>query len=182
MQHEITRLSEMATGFLDLARIESGRSPYHIEHVDMAAIARECAQIMQGKAKEKEQRLESFVADCPLTLKGDSGKLKQVVLNLLSNAIKYTPKSGHLQMRTEGCDGEVVISIRDNGVGIPQESLPLVFEKFYRVPTSEQTAQGSGLGLFICKRIVEAHLGKIEVESKVGEGTCFTVHLPRLAI
>jgi two-component system phosphate regulon sensor histidine kinase PhoR len=137
---------------------------------------------MQGKAKEKEQRIESFVADCSLTLKGDSGKLKQVLLNLLSNAIKYTPKSGHLQMRTDGCDGEVVISIRDNGVGIPQESLPLVFEKFYRVPTSEQIAQGSGLGLFICKRIVEAHLGKIEVESKVGEGTCFTVHLPRLAI
>ena len=182
MQREIHRLSEMATSFLDLAHIESGRSPLHVDQVDLAKVTEECIRVVQGKTLEKGLNLQWMIASSPLMVKGDSDKLKQVVLNLLSNAIKYTPSGGDITMTAEGTNGEIQIQVSDTGIGIPQESVPLVFEKFYRVPNSEQSAQGSGLGLSICKRIVEAHQGIIEVQSKVGEGTVFIVRFPRMML
>jgi signal transduction histidine kinase len=178
MQREINRLSEMATSFLDVARIESGRSPYRIGQVDLGPIIEECTRVVQGKALEKDLHMEWSILDQPLSITGDSDKLKQVVMNLLSNAIKYTPNGGDVNLTARRVDGEIVIRVKDSGVGIPQESMPLVFEKFYRVPHSEKFAQGSGLGLFICKRIIQAHEGRIEVQSTVGKGTEFIVHLP----
>jgi len=108
----------------------------------------------------------------------DSDKLKQVVLNLLSNAFKYTPKGGKIALVGECVKDEVIVRVRDTGAGIPQESLPFIFEKFYRVPGMEQPVQGTGLGLFICRRIVQAHQGRIEARSQVGKGSEFIVYLP----
>jgi signal transduction histidine kinase len=182
MQREIHRLSEMATSFLDLARIESGRSPLHIDQVDLAKVAEECIHVVEGKTQEKGLNLRWEIASLPLMVRGDSDKLKQVVLNLLSNAIKYTPSGGNITLEAQAANGEITIQVSDTGVGIPPESVPLVFEKFYRVPNTEQSAQGSGLGLSICKRIVEAHYGRIEVHSKVGEGTEFIARFPRMML
>ena len=178
MQQEITRLSEMATGYLDVARIESGRSPYHVRLVDLVEVVQECVQVMEGKVQERELTLHWTPTQGPLTVRGDQDKLKQVVLNLLNNAIKYTLPGGAVQVKAEYRQGEALILVIDSGVGIPPESLPLLFEKFYRVPDSELTAQGSGLGLFLCKRIITAHQGTIEVDSQVGEGSTFTIRLP----
>ena len=180
IQSEISRLLEMSTTYLDLARLESGRAQYHVTQVDIGALLEECARVINGKVVEKGINLQLRLPNEMSATNGDSDKLKQVILNLLSNAIKYTPSGGEITLAGERLDGEIVIQVRDNGMGIPQESLPFIFEKFYRVPGIEQPVQGTGLGLFICKRIIHDHQGKIEVHSKVGVGTEFILHLPLL--
>ncbi len=179
VQNESRRLSELATSFLDLARLESGRVQYHAERISLPALLQECQTIMRASAAEKHQTLQvETAADLP-ALTADHGKLKQVLINLLSNAIKYTPEGGHITLRAEGDAQEIRISVQDTGRGIPPEALENLFQKFYRVPGSEHMAQGTGLGLSIVKKIVEGHGGHIRVESEVGKGTTFTVHLPR---
>jgi two-component system heavy metal sensor histidine kinase CusS len=97
---------------------------------------------------------------------------------LLSNANKYTPQGGSILLSADSTEDEAFIRVRDNGQGIPAENLPHIFDKFYRVPGTERSAQGTGLGLSICKRIITAHGGRIEVQSQVGQGTTFVIVLP----
>jgi signal transduction histidine kinase len=108
----------------------------------------------------------------------DRDKIKQVLLNLLSNAIKYSPNQATILLAAGAEEDEVSLRVQDHGPGIPAEDLAHIFEKFYRVPGLERAAMGTGLGLSICKRIVESHGGRINVESQVGQGTTFIVHLP----
>lgn len=178
LQTEITRLLDMSTAYLDFARLESGRAQYHFKMIDIGALLEECARVIRGKVVEKEINFQLSLLDGSATIHGDNDKLKQVILNLLSNAIKYTPSGGVIKLTGEILDEEIVIHVSDNGIGIPQDSLPFIFEKFYRVPGVEQPIQGTGLGLFICKRIVHDHLGTIEVHSNFGDGTEFILHLP----
>lgn len=177
---ETTRLAELTSAFLDLARLESGRGRFRIESVELKQLLEECAEVMRGKAAEKEQELNVRIDPNIPTLNADRGKLKQVVINLLSNAIKYTPPHGQITLKGIGKPGEATLHVIDTGSGIPAADLPHIFEKFYRVPGSNQAARGVGLGLSICRRIVEAHGGKIEVSSQLGSGTHFTVRLPLL--
>jgi signal transduction histidine kinase len=111
----------------------------------------------------------------------DENKFLKLLLNLISNAIKYGKKNGWVHLSAEGSDGETKIIVADNGIGIPEEEAPFVFERFYRVDKvrTREKIGGSGLGLAICKSIVEAHGGYIDVQSKLGEGSQFTVHLPK---
>lgn len=178
MQREINRLTEMSTAFLDLARLESGRSHFHVEQVDIENLLSDCAQVMGSKTEEKQIVLQVRLSlDLPI-ITGDRDKIKQVILNLLSNAIKFTPQDGKIILAARSEGDRVVIQVIDNGVGIPASSLPHIFEKFYRVPETAHSAPGTGLGLSICKRIIEAHKGNIEVQSEDGAGTTFTIHLP----
>ena len=101
-----------------------------------------------------------------------------MLLNLLNNAIKYNVNGGEIIVHASSTADEVIMAVSDNGLGIPDESIPHMFEKFYRVPGVERSVQGTGLGLYICKRIVDAHQGSIEVDSKIGGRTTFTLHLP----
>ncbi|GAB4523261.1 MAG: hypothetical protein Fur0018_05880 [Anaerolineales bacterium] len=179
IQGESQRLSELATSFLDLARLESGRAQYRAENVNLGSLLNECQVIMRNKALEKQQTLRVEIMSTLPEITADNSKLKQVLINLLSNAIKYTPQGGHITLKAESTPQEVRISVRDTGRGIPPEGLENLFQKFYRVPGSEQMAQGTGLGLSIVKKIVEGHGGRVSVESEVGKGTTFTVHLPR---
>jgi signal transduction histidine kinase len=178
IQDEINRLSDMATSFLDLARLETGRTRYHIGNVDVRYVLEDCSRVVEGKMLEKELQLQVRIPQEPMPILGDSDKLKQLFLNLLSNAYKYTPKGGQIILAGERANDEVIVRVIDTGVGIPQDSLPFIFEKFYRVPGIEQPIQGTGLGLFICKRIVKAHQGRIEAHSQVGKGSEFIVYLP----
>lgn len=179
INQEIERLSDLTTAFLDLARLESGRSQFHTEKVHFREVIREAVQVMHSKVDEKKQVLEVEVASDLPQVTADRDKLKQLLLNLLSNAIKYTPEGGQINLSAKQTASEVAITVRDTGMGIPSDSLPLIFQKFYRVPGAPQSISGTGLGLSICKRIAEAHRGHIDVHSRVGEGTTFTVHLPR---
>jgi two-component system, OmpR family, phosphate regulon sensor histidine kinase PhoR len=103
------------------------------------------------------------------------------LLNLLSNAIKYNRPNGSVIVTANFSESEESITIQDTGLGIPEESIPHLFEKFYRVREHESKATGTGLGLSICKQIIQGHNGRIEVKSKMGVGTSFTIHLPRVS-
>jgi signal transduction histidine kinase len=112
-------------------------------------------------------------------MEADRDKIKQILLNLTSNAIKYNRPNGSVIMTGSFTDTELTITIQDTGLGIPEDSIPHLFEKFFRVREHEGKASGTGLGLSICKQIVQGHNGRIEVKSKMGVGTSFSVHLPR---
>ena len=175
---ESTRLNEMATSFLDLARLESGRVQYHLSRFNLVTLLEECTQLMQVKADENKVRIITEVPQDLPEFEADREKIKQVLINLVSNAIKYNTDKGWVRIRMSLAGDEVIIQVQDGGIGIPQESLPFLFKKFYRVKSSEAKAIGTGLGLSICRKIIQGHGGKIDVESVNGVGTSFFVHLP----
>jgi signal transduction histidine kinase len=109
---------------------------------------------------------------------GDEARLKQVLSNLASNGVKYNRENGRLGFTIERVNGSVSIQVQDTGIGIPEDSLDKLFQRFYRVPGTENIVRGTGLGLNITKSLVEAHGGRIVVDSTVGVGTTFTVVLP----
>lgn len=179
IHNETMRLNALASSFLDLARLESGRVQFRKTAFSLADLMYECKDIMVSKALEDniQMRVES-PEGLPL-LEADRDKIKQVLLNLLSNAIKYNRPNGTVMLRSEAKEGELAIYIQDTGIGIPDEALPHLFQKFYRVREHESRTSGTGLGLSICKQIVHGHGGRVEVKSKIGVGTIFMIFLPK---
>lgn len=114
-----------------------------------------------------------------ITVRGDATRLKQLVLNLGDNAVKYTPAGGEVNIRLDVTDGNAVLRVTDTGMGIAEQHLPRLFDRLFRTESAGQRAEGMGLGLAIVKRIIEAHHGTVEVQSRVGAGSTFTVALPR---
>jgi signal transduction histidine kinase len=179
IHNETLRLNSLASSFLDLARLESGRVQFRKTRFSAADLIYECRDVMMSKAQETNIQIRVDVPpDMPL-MEADRDKIKQILLNLTSNAIKYNRPNGSVIITGSFNDAELTITIQDTGLGIPEDSLPHLFEKFYRVREHEGKASGTGLGLSICKQIVQGHNGRIEVKSKMGVGTFFSVHLPR---
>jgi len=179
IHNETMRLNALASSFLDLARLESGRVQYRKTVFSLADLMYECKDIMATKAVEDNIHLRVESPESLPLVDADRDKIKQVFLNLLSNAIKYNRPNGSVLIRAEVLDNEVMVVIQDTGIGIPDEALPHLFQKFYRVREHETRASGTGLGLSICKQIVQGHGGRIEVKSKMGVGTVFMIYLPR---
>src|SRR6185503_7286635 len=176
---ETLRLNSLASSFLDLARLESGRVQFRKTRFSAADLIYECRDVMMSKAQEMSIQIRVDVpSDMPL-MEADRDKIKQILLNLTSNAIKYNRPNGSVIMTGSFTDKDLTITIQDTGLGIPEDSIPHLFEKFFRVREHEGKASGTGLGLSICKQIVQGHNGRIEVKSKMGVGTSFSVHLPR---
>jgi signal transduction histidine kinase len=175
---ETQRLNEMSSAFLDLARLESGRAIFNLEFFDIPPLLKESLDIMQSRAQESQVKL--MIGPHPILppIQADRVKLKQVLLNLLSNAIKYNRPGGSVNLIATVTDQEIAIAVSDTGVGISPESMPHLFEKFYRVKCDESTISGTGLGLSICQRIILSHHGRIEVTSEPDKGSTFTVYLP----
>jgi signal transduction histidine kinase len=178
IHNETTRLTEMTSAFLDLARLESGRAQFEVQTFSLGPLLQECASMMRGKALESDVRLHLEIPKDTPPLKADRDKIKQVLLNLLSNAIKYNRPGGEISVQVETRPDRLILSVRDTGLGIHPEDIEHLFEKFYRVRSTEQIAPGTGLGLAICKRIIEAHGGEIIVSSEVGVGTTVRFTLP----
>lgn len=178
IQTETTRLSSLATSFLDIARLESGRTQFQLQQIDLVSLLNDCASLMQTQAQELGLDLQVILPPEIPAIQGDPDKIKQAILNLVSNAIKYNRPYGNITMAAKNGKEHVIISVKDSGIGIPEEHMARLFTKFYRVPGSEQHAQGTGLGLSIVKRIIEGHGGEINVESVAGEGTTFRISLP----
>ena len=179
IHNETLRLNSLASSFLDLARLESGRVQFRKTKFSAADLLYECRDVMMTKAQETSIQIRVDVPnDMPL-MEADRDKVKQVLLNLLSNAIKYNRPNGSIIVTGNYTDTELSMMIQDTGMGIPDESIPHLFEKFFRVKEHEGKAAGTGLGLSICKQIIQGHNGRIEVKSKMSVGTSFTVFLPR---
>jgi two-component system phosphate regulon sensor histidine kinase PhoR len=148
-----------------------------VEDIDIMSVLEECIQLLQPLEEQDGVKVNLHDPGGRPVVKGDRSKIKQVVLNLLTNAIKYNVSQGEVDIDISIEPQGLVLQIKDTGVGIPAESIPHLFERFYRVPGTEQKTSGIGLGLSITKRIVEDHGGHIEVKSQIGVGTTITVHL-----
>jgi signal transduction histidine kinase len=179
IHNETLRLNALASSFLDLARLESGRVQYRKTSFNISDLILECKDVMSGRAEEEKIQVKIEPTSGLAEVEADRDKIKQVVLNLVSNAIKYNRPNGSVIIRSEGRDKETLVSIQDTGMGIPEEAIPHLFEKFYRVREHEARASGTGLGLSICKQIISDHGGRIEVKSKMGTGTNFSIFIPR---
>ncbi len=179
IEHEARYLNELTTTFLDLAKLESGRAQFKREAFDLKKLAQEVVNLFAMKAAERNITITVDIPDDFPPLLADRGKIKQVLINLVSNAVKYNNEGGQIRVAAYQEDDNIAITVSDTGPGIPPEHQSHLFQKFYRVPGSEKKATGSGLGLHICKRIVEAHGGSIRVHSKVGHGTTFIITLPQ---
>ena len=176
---ETLRLNSMASSFLDLARLESGRVQFRKTSFNIADLLFECKDVMNSKAEDDGVQIRIEASEGLPPCEADRDKIKQVVLNLLSNAIKYNRPHGSVIISAAAAEANICITVQDTGLGIPDEAMPHLFEKFYRVHEAEGTASGTGLGLSICKQIVQGHGGRVEVKSKLGVGTAFSVILPR---
>jgi signal transduction histidine kinase len=144
----------------------------------LSELAKTTAEQMSLLAEDKGISISCDVSQ-PMPVKGNHVRLKQVVVNLLDNAIKYTPEQGAIQLRVLAANGHAVLEVEDNGIGIPPDALPHIFERFYRVdPARSADSESAGLGLSIVKSICTAHGAEVEAQSVVGSGSCFRVKLP----
>lgn len=171
---EITRISKMVGDLEKLTKYESESLRLEREIFDLSELTDRLVQNFQGQFQSKSLQLV-FGGEISM-IDADRDKISQVVINLLSNALKYTPEGGRVEVQVDNSNGKAKLIVKDNGIGIPKEDLPYIFERFYRADKSRtRMTGGAGIGLTICKAIVDAHGGTIEVESSNENGTKFIV-------
>ena len=173
IDEEADRLSLLIENVLESARLQSKTLPLRFQPLRLDAVLRDV--IMRLSTRNKNLNISMDLKAAP-PIHGDGVRLSQVFENLFTNAIKYAP-GAPITILLDQVGADIIISFMDHGPGIPAESLPLIFERFYRV-RSERTVTGTGLGLYICKQIINAHRGKIWAESTLGQGTTFFIELP----
>jgi len=173
IDEEADRLSLLIENVLESARLQSKTLPLRFQPLRLDAVLRDV--IMRLSTRNKNLNISMDLKAAP-PIHGDGVRLSQVFENLFTNAIKYAP-GAPITILLNQVGADIIISFMDHGPGIPAESLPLIFERFYRV-RSERTVTGTGLGLYICKQIINAHRGKIWAESTPGQGTTFFIELP----
>lgn len=177
ISEEIERLSALVGELEKLQSIEN--NVLEKTEIDLAEVARSTAETF-GTEALKNQGYTITVEGESAILCADEGKIRQVIINLLSNAVKYSPDGGRIEVAVRDRGEEVLLSVKDNGIGISEKDKPLIFERFYRTDKSRNRKTGGvGIGLTIVSAIVKAHGGKIEVESSEGQGSTFTVTLPK---
>jgi len=176
---ESDRLRELIDNLLDSSRLESGRLGMTCVPTRIATLIRDASERTKSAHPEMDLRLE--IEENLPSADVDATRISQVLDNLLSNAHKYAPDST-VTIVVKNLDDNIRIEVKDFGPGIPTEHIPHLFERFYRVPGETSTIRGTGLGLYICRKIVEAHSGKIGVHSKLDEGSTFYFSLPAIAI
>ncbi len=175
---ETVRISKLVYALESLARIESDTLQLNKEQLSVHLLIRKVIAGFEGELTRKAIKLEVLGSETEVT--ADRDRLQQVLVNLLSNAIKYTETEGYIRIEVSETQNSVSISVKDNGIGIPEEDMPYIFERFYRADKSRNRATGgSGIGLTIVKAIVEAHGGRVLAESRLQEGSSFTVVLPK---
>lgn len=176
---EAERLSRLIDELLNLSKIEDDKFEPNLEPFDINDLIKRTVTIIQSRAAEKNLTVElDLPPDLPL-VQGDPDMIKQVLLNLIDNAINYTQAGGTVRIITAVEQDEIKVDVQDNGLGIPPENISRIFERFYRVDKARsRELGGTGLGLSIVKHIVDAHKGKVQVESKVGKGSTFSFLLP----
>src|SRR5438067_2415521 len=180
-QHHVRRLVALVSDLVDVTRMQSGKLTLDPAPLEVGALAAQAVETARGLAQEPTHPLTLDAPAEPLWVRGDAGRLEQVLLNLLTNALKYTPPTTRIAVRLRRLGGEVALAVQDDGPGIAADQVPHLFARFYQVARPEGAPRsGLGLGLFICHELVTAHGGRLEVQSTEGVGTTFTVWLPLL--
>ncbi|MGH7220980.1 MAG: GAF domain-containing sensor histidine kinase, partial [Nitrospiraceae bacterium] len=173
-QHLLSLINDI----LDLSKIEAGRMELELTDFDLPTAIDNALMLVRERAGRRAIALQINVDERLGQIQADERKIRQVVLNLLSNAIKFTPEGGRIEVGAVSRDRFVEVSVSDTGVGIAPEDQEAVFEEFRQVGTAEKKAEGTGLGLTLCRKFVELHGGKIWVKSQVGMGSTFTFTIP----
>lgn len=171
-------LSRLINNLLDISRIESGRVEMQKKEIPLNSVFKNVMEIIKPQAEDKNIEVKKQFHPEDIKINADPNYLERIFVNLLGNAVKFTPEEGKVEVTSSYKNTSVKIAVSDNGPGIPEEDQSNIFEEFYRAENKNQVQKGSGLGLSLVKRIVDAHNGKIWLDSKVGEGTTFTFTLP----
>ncbi|MEA2007859.1 MAG: HAMP domain-containing sensor histidine kinase [Chloroflexota bacterium] len=176
---ESSRMYRLVVDLLDLARLDAGTADLNRESLNVEVLLRGVVDKFAPQAEKANVSLNLVVEPLP-TCVGDADRLAQVFTNLVDNALKHTPPAGDVRVHAKLQKETITISVTDTGEGIPPEALPRVFERFYQVDKSRKNGEkpSTGLGLAIAQQIIQAHKGKIAVDSTLGEGSVFVVHLP----
>jgi signal transduction histidine kinase len=179
IRDESARLERLVKGLLDLARLDSGQTEFTFQRVELNALLSAVVERLSVKAREAGVTVQLEVPDFP-ALVGDGDRLAQVFTNLLDNAVKHSPRGGDIRVWGEVADGWVSVYIDDHGEGIPAPDLERIFERFYMVNKARPGGvdRGTGLGLAISQEIIRMHHGRLTAQSKIGEGSRFSVQLP----
>ncbi|MBI2895747.1 MAG: HAMP domain-containing protein [Deltaproteobacteria bacterium] len=176
IQRQVRRLDRMVGDLLDAASIEAGRLDLRLGDHDARFIVRAVFDLFESASPLHQLDLE--IPDAAVPLRCDGARIEQALTNLVSNAIKYSPTGGKVTIDLAEEGEDAVFSVADRGIGIPPEELPHIFEPFRRAAAAREAIAGVGLGLSVARQIVEAHGGRIEVESQVGKGSTFRIRLP----
>jgi len=180
ISEETQRLARLIESVLDLSRFDSGHLRLRRQPVDLAEIVGEVVRMLEPVGQAGQVSLKVAVPATDTRVDADRDQMRQLVLHLGSNAVKFTPAGGSTTFRLEGDAREMTLRVEDTGIGIPEQALEKVFERFYQVDSSSvRRYGGTGLGLAISKSIVDSHGGRIFATSQPGQGSCFTVVLPR---
>ncbi len=174
---EVDRLNALVEELLDLGRIESGRLVLDYRSSRPAALIESSVARMRTQIDQANLTIDIEVPENLAPVIMDAGRIEQVLINLIQNAVKFTPAGGSIVVRAAESDCMLIIDVIDTGVGIHDEELPRLFERFYKSDRARHSS-GTGLGLAIAKHIVLAHGGQISVRSKLGGGSTFTIELP----
>ena len=179
--NESKRLTALINDFLDIQRMESGKQNYEKKYIDVSSIVQNVIELQEINTSLHKITLSVELEDAIIL--GDRNKIEQVFTNLLSNAIKYSPEGGNISIRIYGSKDLVSIDVKDEGLGIPEDALPNLFQQFYRVDNSDRRRiGGTGLGLAIVQEIVKGHDGEISVSSEYGKGSTFTTRFSRVTM
>lgn len=171
---QLTRMERLIEDLLDVSKINSGKMKYNLEDFDFQQILKDAIDGVREIYPNHNLVLEG---SAPVMFHGDKHRIEQVIINLINNAVKYSPKADQVLISAGYKDGNIMVTIRDFGIGIAEEHISELFDRFYRIDV-EHHFQGLGLGLFISSEIIKRHGGNISVESEVGRGSAFTFRLP----
>ncbi|MGN1402576.1 MAG: two-component system histidine kinase PnpS [Bacillus sp. (in: firmicutes)] len=178
--NESDRLQVLITELLELSKIEKSEFALNYTLVDLNNLLTETERMFRRKAEKRSIELAVVLPEMPMLVEGDAYRLKQIFINLMSNALNYTPPHGSVQVTVRDDKRYVCVEVSDTGIGIDQQEIPRIFERFYRIDRARsRNSGGTGLGLAIVKHLVEAHDGQLEVHSKLGKGTSFIVKLKK---
>lgn len=177
---EIKRMSGLLADLTLLANSDSSIQRLNFEKFDLDSLLSSVSKSLEVVAQGKNIKIEHENGKTPIEIMADKSKLERLIINLIRNAIRYNKKDGWVKVWAENTENEIILNVEDSGIGISEEHLPHIFERFYRANKARSGSDGgSGLGLAICKWVAESHGGKIDVKSLVGQGSLFTVRLPR---